>query len=154
MARALRIEYAGPLYHVMARGNKGHEIFREDADRRCWLKTLGEACQKTAWRVHAYVRRRNHYHLVLETPGGQPGAGDEMAARNLHLALRWDALPKLDTSAQDHKSKTDFVLAGMLRAQKEAGCDVNRFLALFERYVKQPIRDNPEMLRKSGWKTP
>ena len=39
----------------MARGDHGQEIFADDADRRRWLETLGEACAKTGWRVHAFV---------------------------------------------------------------------------------------------------
>src|SRR5260221_7525339 len=68
MARAIRLEYAGAVYHVMARGNRGDPIFRDVQDRRVWLETLGEACQKTGWRIHAYVLMGNHYHLLLETP--------------------------------------------------------------------------------------
>jgi len=47
MARPLRIEYAGVVYHVMARGNQGRAIYADDRDRKPWLETLGEACQKT-----------------------------------------------------------------------------------------------------------
>jgi hypothetical protein len=47
MARQLRIEYAGAMYHVMARGNQGRPIFDDNLDRRRWLQTLGEACEKT-----------------------------------------------------------------------------------------------------------
>jgi REP element-mobilizing transposase RayT len=68
MARPLRIEFAGALYHVMARGNQRRVIFRDDQDYRRFLETLGAACQKTGWRVHAYVLMANHYHLLLETP--------------------------------------------------------------------------------------
>src|SRR5437867_3460666 len=68
MARPFRLEYPGAIYHLMARGNHGQQIFRGDADRRSLLETLGEACQKTGWRVHAYVLMSNHYHLLLETP--------------------------------------------------------------------------------------
>ena len=50
MARAIRIEYPGAAYHVMARGNHGHDIFKDDPDRRLFLQTLGEACQKTVGR--------------------------------------------------------------------------------------------------------
>ena len=60
MARAVRIEYPGAVYHVMARGNRGQDIFRDDADRHTWLETLGEACEKTGWVVHAYVLMSNH----------------------------------------------------------------------------------------------
>jgi REP element-mobilizing transposase RayT len=43
-------------------------IFRDDEDRRRFLATLGEACQKTGWQVHAVCLMGNHFHLVLETP--------------------------------------------------------------------------------------
>jgi REP element-mobilizing transposase RayT len=75
MARPLRIEYPGAVYHVMARGNQGRDIFRDDEDRLRWLKTLGESCQKTGWRVHAYVLMSNHYHLLVQTPEGNLVAG-------------------------------------------------------------------------------
>lgn len=68
MARSIRIEYAGAYYHVMARGNRREAIFLDDADRKFFLKCLAEACEKTGWRVHAWVLMGNHYHLLLETP--------------------------------------------------------------------------------------
>jgi len=43
MARPVRIEYAGAVYHVMARGNQGQPIFADDVDRKAWLNTLGQA---------------------------------------------------------------------------------------------------------------
>ena len=68
MPRQPRVEYAGALYHVMSRGDRGAAISRDDADREMFLKTLGEACARSGWRVHAYVLMSNHYHLLLETP--------------------------------------------------------------------------------------
>jgi hypothetical protein len=68
MPRPLRIEYEGALYHVMSRGDRREAIFLEDADRDGFLHTLGEACAKTAWQVHAYCLMSNHFHLVVETP--------------------------------------------------------------------------------------
>src|SRR5436309_2735419 len=70
MARPLRIQYPGAVYHVMARGNRGQEIFKDDRDRQCFWETLGEACEKTGWEIHAYVLMGNHYHLLVETPEG------------------------------------------------------------------------------------
>ena len=75
MARPLRIEYAGATYHVLARGNQGRAIYRDDQDRRRFLETLGEACAKAGWRIHAYVLMGNHYHLLLETPEANLVAG-------------------------------------------------------------------------------
>src|SRR5580692_5412955 len=70
MARPLRIQYPGAVYHVMARGSHGQAIFADDEDRKRFLETLAEACQRTGWRVHAYVLMGNHYHLLIETPEG------------------------------------------------------------------------------------
>lgn len=44
----------GAAYHVMARGNHGQAIYADDLDRKVWLETLAEACEKTGWRIHAY----------------------------------------------------------------------------------------------------
>ena len=68
MPRKLRIQYPGAIYHVINRGDQREDIFRDDEDRQRFLTTLGEACEKTDWQVHAYCLMRNHFHLVLETP--------------------------------------------------------------------------------------
>lgn len=76
MARQHRIEYAGALYHIMARGDRRENIVRDEEDRRRFLSTLGEACGRTGFVVHAYVLLPNHYHLALETP--EPNLVDGM----------------------------------------------------------------------------
>jgi putative transposase len=68
MARQLRIQYEGAVYHLMSRGDRREEIFRDDLDRKIFLQTLGVACQKSGWQVHAYCLMSNHFHLVVETP--------------------------------------------------------------------------------------
>jgi putative transposase len=75
MARAIRIEYPGAFYHVMARGNRRERICRDDNDRRFFYETLGEACERTGWKVHAWVLMSNHYHFMLETPEANLVAG-------------------------------------------------------------------------------
>ena len=57
MARKLRLQYEGAIYHLMSRGDRGEAIFRDDLDRRMFLKTLAEACEKTDWQVHAWLLR-------------------------------------------------------------------------------------------------
>ena len=68
MARKLRIQYEGAIYHVMSRGDHREDIFLDHHDRELFLKTLGETCAKTDWQVHAWCLMRNHFHLVVETP--------------------------------------------------------------------------------------
>jgi len=55
------------MYHVVARGDRWEPIVQDDEDRRSFLRTLGEACERAGFRVHAYVLMTNHYHLLLET---------------------------------------------------------------------------------------
>ena len=68
MPRQLRIQYEGAIYHVMSRGDRREEVFRDNADRNRFLETLGRACGKTGWQAHGYCLMLNHFHLVLETP--------------------------------------------------------------------------------------
>ena len=75
MARKLRVEYPGAIYHVMNRGDRREPIFKDDVDRRRFLETLGEVCGKTDWQVLAYCLMPNHFHLVVETPQGNLVAG-------------------------------------------------------------------------------
>ena len=56
MARKLRVQYPGAIYHVMNRGDRREPIFNDDKDRLLFLDTLSEACQKTDWQVHTKIR--------------------------------------------------------------------------------------------------
>ena len=75
----------------MARGNRREAIFRDEADRRFFLKTLGEACAMTGWRIHAWVLLSNHYHLFVETPEANLSKGDAMAAEYSDSTLQYTA---------------------------------------------------------------
>jgi len=68
MARKLRIQYPGAIYHVMNRGDRREAIYEDDQDRHRFLETLNRTCEKTGWQVHAYCLMSNHFHLVVETP--------------------------------------------------------------------------------------
>jgi putative transposase len=78
MARRPRIEFSGALYHVISRGDHGEAIYRDDRDREGFLICLGEVCERTGWKIHAFVLMDNHYHLLLETP--EP---------NLVVGMKW-----------------------------------------------------------------
>lgn len=75
MARPLRIEYDGALYHVTSRGNERKAIFKDDADRELFLKTLANVTERFHWICHAYCLMDDHYHLVIETPDGNLSRG-------------------------------------------------------------------------------
>lgn len=78
MARKLRMEAEGGIYHVISRGNYRADVFRTEKTKVAFLNCLDEACIKTGWRVHAWCLMSNHYHLALETP-----------AANLIAGMRW-----------------------------------------------------------------
>jgi REP element-mobilizing transposase RayT len=68
MARKLRIQFGGAIYHVINRGNYRRDVFERPEEGRAFLATLKEAKEMMGWRVHAYVLMRNHYHFAVETP--------------------------------------------------------------------------------------
>ncbi|MBI4688831.1 MAG: transposase [Nitrospirae bacterium] len=75
MARPLRIEYDGAVYHVTSRGNARKSIFKDDEDRIFFLDTLKKVNDKYNLLCHAYCLMNNHYHLVIETPDGNLSKG-------------------------------------------------------------------------------
>jgi len=68
MARPLRLEFPGAVYHLTSRGNARQDIFIDDDDRGKFLTLLAGTIQRCNWICHAYCLMGNHYHLLLETP--------------------------------------------------------------------------------------
>lgn len=68
MARPLRLEFPGAVYHITARGNAQQAIFDDDDDRQRFLHLLGREVLQQNWFCYAYCLMDNHYHLLLETP--------------------------------------------------------------------------------------
>jgi putative transposase len=77
MARPLRLEFKGAVYHLTSRGNARQKIFFSDADRELFIETLTHVISRYGWICHAYCLMANHYHLLVETPKG-----------NLSIAMR------------------------------------------------------------------
>ncbi len=75
MARPLRIEFPGALYHVISRGNERRDIVRDDADRQNRVDWLRRTVEVYGWRLHAFVLMSNHDHLFVETPEANLSAG-------------------------------------------------------------------------------
>jgi hypothetical protein len=102
MARKLRIQYPGAIYHVVNRGDRREAIFADDVDRERLLETLSEACQKIGWPVQAYCLMGNHFPAVLimasECVGRtflSAGSGDFPVATGLESpALEFGHLPR------------------------------------------------------------
>jgi REP element-mobilizing transposase RayT len=72
MARWLRIEIPGGLYHVIARGNERKAVFRDDADRTRYLDRIALYREKFGFQLLAYCLIDNHVHLAIEN--GQSSA--------------------------------------------------------------------------------
>jgi putative transposase len=75
MARPLRIEYDGALYHVTSRGNERKAIFKNDSDRTLFLDTLTQLTSVVTGSVMPNCLMNNHYPLVIETPDGNLSKG-------------------------------------------------------------------------------
>ena len=68
MARPLRLEFPGAVYHITARGNARQDVYLDDDDRREFLRLLARESEQQRWQCYAYCLMGNHYHLLIETP--------------------------------------------------------------------------------------
>jgi REP element-mobilizing transposase RayT len=68
MARPLRIEFAGAIYHVMTRGNARQKIFRDERDYQRMLEGLETTVVKFGFELFSFVCMPNHLHLFFRTP--------------------------------------------------------------------------------------
>jgi len=75
MARPLRIQFPGAVYHVTSRRNAKQTIFIDDEDRGGFLDLLSIVVERFNWLCHAYCLMGNHYHLLIETPNGNLSKG-------------------------------------------------------------------------------
>jgi putative transposase len=66
MARSLRIQYEGAVYHVSSRGNERKEIFKDEIDRKAFLDLLADSLKTYSVTLYCYVLMENHFHFLLE----------------------------------------------------------------------------------------
>lgn len=130
MARKLRIEFPGAIYHIMNRGDRREEIFRDDVDRLRFLDTLGEACVKTDWQIHSYALIPNHFHLVLETPKA-----------NLVKGMKWLLGTYTGRFNRRHRL-TGHVFAGRYKSPLVQSTDGRYFRTVCEYVLLNPARAN------------
>jgi len=89
MARPLRIQFPGALYHVMSRGNERRQIVRDDIDRYKRIDWLRRTVETYRWRLHAFVLMTNHEHLFVETPEANLSAGMQYLGGSYSSYFNW-----------------------------------------------------------------
>jgi len=75
MARPLRIEFKGAVYHITSRGNAKQAIFLDEKDFADFLFVLCQVVKRYHFILHTYCLMNNHYHLLIETPYGNLSRG-------------------------------------------------------------------------------
>ncbi len=133
MPRNVRLEYEGAKYHVMSRGNNRGMIFEDDEDRKVFLGTLGEACERSGAVVYSYVLMGNHYHLLLGTPKG-----------NLVATMQW--LQSTYTARYNARHRQ----SGHLFAGRYKAIPIQEDEPAYGRIVSDYIHLNPARARLVG----
>jgi putative transposase len=151
VARKSRIQYPGALYHIINRGNYRRDVFATVGAAQAFERVMDEACRRFAWRLHAYVIMRNHFHFGLETP--QPNLTEGMHWLQSTFAIRFNRFRQerghLFQGRYDAiLLEDDAILARVVhyihlnpvRAHivEPAGCATFRWSSL--RYLRQPLR--------------
>ena len=102
MARKLRLQYPGAIYHLMSRGDRREPVFLEDADRSLFVSTLVEACAKTDWHVHPYGKQRRE-------------SAEDKASRLVALGLKEAGWKRSDLALRRKGDPVKIALARRLR---------------------------------------
>ena len=137
MARPLRFQYPGAVYHVMARGDGGDSVFETDDDRKAFLSRLGEVCESHGWRIHAWVLMSNHFHLLLETPQA-----------NLVTGMKW-LLGTFSQGWNRARRRRGHVFQGRYKSVPVSGSDSDPY---YFRIVADYIHLNPARAGLAGGK--
>ena len=72
MARRLRPQFSGAVYHVINRGNERRDLFESTGVAEAFLRALGEVGVLYGWQIHAYVLMHNNFHMAVTTPEPNP----------------------------------------------------------------------------------
>ena len=147
MARPLRVEYEGAIYHVTVRGNERRAIFRDDRDRQRFLARLADCVEAHGVRLYLFCLMTNHLHLMLETPGAN-------LSRFMH---------RLQTAYAIYFNRRHR-RAGHLTQGRYGACVVRgeNYLLRLGRYIhlnpvfvgaakKLPVQERVTLLRKYRW---
>jgi putative transposase len=78
VARPLRTQFAGGIYHITARGNRKQPIFLDFDDHRFHTWCLWQTTLRFGFRFVSWVHMTNHFHFVVRTP-----------APNLSQGMHW-----------------------------------------------------------------
>lgn len=147
MARQLRIQYPGAVYHITCRGNARQDIYKDNKDRKAFLEILTDSQKIYSIIIYSYVLMNNHYHLLIETPKGN--ISDYMR----HLNMRY-------TSHYNRRHKK----VGHLFQGRFKGIlvDKDTYLTMLSRYIHlnpvkikgmktMPYKEKMQYLRKYRW---
>lgn len=135
MARPLRIQYPGAVYHITCRGNERKEIFKDDKDRKIFLNALSQSAKIYNIKVFSYVLMENHFHLLIETPLGN--LGEFMRHFNITYTSHYNRRHKRVGHLYQGRYKSILV-------------DKTNYLSILSRYIHlNPVKIKT-MERKSG----
>jgi REP element-mobilizing transposase RayT len=88
MARPLRIEFPGAVYHVTSRGDRREPIFVDDEDRQGLLEVVAQALSRFDAEALSYCLMGYHYHFVLHTRQANLSHVDAPHQRGLHADVQ------------------------------------------------------------------
>ncbi len=135
MARPLRIEYPGAIYHVTCRGNERKEIFRDNSDRKRFLEILAISQEIYNVETFSYVLMENHFHILLKTALGN--LGEFMRHFNISYTSYFNRRHKRSGHLYQGRYKSMLI-------------DSEKYLSMASRYIHLNTIRTKVMSKKSG----
>ena len=147
MARPLRIEYPGAMYHVMNRGNQRRNVFGKKVDCETFLEKLEYFSELFNVKIYCYALMNNHFHLLLRTEEANLGRFMQSFLTSFTVALN------------RRNRKSGHIFQGRYKAQlvesEEYMSKLSRYIHLnpvrVKKYAKLPIEEKRSVLRNYAW---
>lgn len=147
MARLLRVQYPGAIYHVTLRGNARQAIFVDQRDRETFVARLADSVELHGIRLYLFTLMTNHVHLLCETPKGNLSSfmHQLQTGHSVFFNLR--------------HGRTGHLVQGRYGSRVVEGDDyllrLSRYLHLNPVYTrtmrKRSVKDRIEALRRYPW---
>ena len=135
MARPLRIEFPGAIYHVMSRGNARQTVFRDDSDYQRLIKGLETVVGRLQWDLLCFVLMPNHFHLLVRTP--RPNLSRGMQHLTSGYANWWSRRHRRPGHTFQGRFKSELI------EDESYFWTVSRYIHLNPVRGKRPLADHP-----------
>jgi len=140
MARSLRTDIGGEIYHVLNRSNAKVQIFDNADDYSLFEKILEQAVEKYSVKLYAYCVMPNHWHILLKTKNDGDLSKFMSWLTNTHTR-KWHSVK--GTTGEGHLYQGRY---------KSFICQDNHYFLTLARYIERNAKKANLVVNAEDWR--